>query len=136
MTTHALVSGSIFRAAEQRTSKAGKAYVIATVKVKSGEELQWWRVTAFSESVQAELMRLGEGDACSLQGNFKVEIYRPEDGEPKLSLSIVADRVLALSQPKEHKPAAPEPPRVERSRQGHRGETWAPGAGPNDDFPF
>jgi single-stranded DNA-binding protein len=97
--TYALVSGQLFRAPEQRTSKAGKPFVTATIRAKDGEASQWWRVTAFSESAQAELMRLGEGDSCSVQGSFKAELYPPEGTPPKVSLSIVADHVLALRQP-------------------------------------
>ena len=56
-----------------------------------GEASQWWRVTAFSEGVQTELMRLADGDAVSVQGSFKAELYQPDGGEPKVSLSIIAE---------------------------------------------
>jgi hypothetical protein len=72
---------------------------------------------AFYETVQAELLRLREGDSLSVQGALKAELYKPEGGEPKLSLSMVADHVLAVRQP----------PR-ERAAKG--------AAGPNDDIPF
>jgi single-stranded DNA-binding protein len=108
MTAFALVAGSLFRAPEQRTSKAGKPFVTATIRAKDGEASQWWRVTAFSESAQAELMRLSEGDACSVQGAFKCELYQLEGGETRVSLSIIADHVLALRQsPRERKAKAP-----------------------------
>jgi single-stranded DNA-binding protein len=99
MTAFAIVTGSLFRAPEQRTSKTGKPFVTATIRAKDGEASQWWRVTVFSESAQAELMRLGDGDALSVQGAMKVELFTPDDGATKLSLSIVADHVLALRQP-------------------------------------
>jgi single-stranded DNA-binding protein len=105
MTALAIVTGSLFRAPEQRTSKAGKPFVTATIRAKDGEASQWWRLTAFSETAQAELMRLDEGDACSVQGSVKVELYQPEGGEPKVSLSIIADRVLALRQPPKERKA-------------------------------
>jgi single-stranded DNA-binding protein len=105
MTAHVLVSGALFRPLEQRTSKASKPFVTATIRVKdgdpstgSGQASQWWKVVAFSESVQAELMRLTDGDAISVQGVFRAEFY-DKDGEKRLSLSIVADHVLALRQP-------------------------------------
>jgi single-stranded DNA-binding protein len=98
MTAYALVLGSLFRAPEQRTSKAGKLYVTATIKAKDGDAFQFWRVTAFSESVQTELMRLTDGDALSVQGGLKAETYE-KDGATKLSLSVIADHVLALRQP-------------------------------------
>jgi single-stranded DNA-binding protein len=99
MTAFAIVTGALFRAPEQRTSKAGKPFVTATIRAKDGEASQWWRVTAFSETAQAELMRLSEGDALSVQGAFKAELYPPEGIPPKVSLSIVADHVLALRRP-------------------------------------
>jgi single-stranded DNA-binding protein len=99
MTTFAIVTGSLFKAPEQRASKTGRPYVTATIRAKDGEASQWWRVMAFSESAQVELMRLGEGDACTVQGAFKAELYPPEGAPPKVSLSIVADHVLALRQP-------------------------------------
>jgi single-stranded DNA-binding protein len=99
MTAFAIVTGSMFKAPEQRTSKTGRPYVTATIRAKDGEVSQWWSVMAFSESAQVELMRLGEGDACTVQGAFKCELYQLEGGETRLSLSIVADHVLALRQP-------------------------------------
>jgi single-stranded DNA-binding protein len=99
MTAFAIVTGSLFKAPEQRTSKAGRPYVTATLRIKDAEASQWWRVTAFSESAQAELMRLDEGDSCCVQGAFKAELYPPEGTPPKVSLSIIADHVLALRQP-------------------------------------
>jgi single-stranded DNA-binding protein len=101
----ALVTGALFRAPEQRTSKAGKPFVTATIRAKDGEASQWWRVTAFSETAQADLMRLEEGDSVSVQGAFKDELYQPEGSEPKVSLSIIADRVLALRQPPKERKA-------------------------------
>jgi single-stranded DNA-binding protein len=88
----------MFRSPEQRTAKSGKPYVMATIKAKEGEAVQWWRITAFAESVQSELMRLTEGDALSVQGAMKCELYSKDGGEPKLSLSIIADCVIPLRQ--------------------------------------
>jgi hypothetical protein len=123
MTAYALISGVLYRAPESRTSKAGKPFVTATIKAKEGAEaLQWWKVLTFSESTGAELMRLVDGDAVSVQGSMKAELYE-KDGETKLSLTVFADAILALKQPpkqrekKEHVPllgprsreTAPEP---------------------------
>jgi single-stranded DNA-binding protein len=108
MSAFAIVTGALYRAPEQRTSKAGKPFVTATIRAKDGEALQWWRVTVFSETAQAEIMRLAEGDSLAVQGSFKTELYTPDGGETKLSLSIIADRVLALRQPpKERKAKTP-----------------------------
>jgi single-stranded DNA-binding protein len=98
MTAHVLITGTLFRAPEQRTSKAGKQFVAATIRVNDGDpstgSWQWWKVLAFSESVQAELMRLTDGDAISVQGKLTAEIYKPETGEAKLNLTAFADHAL------------------------------------------
>lgn len=73
MSAYVLLSGQLFRAPEQRVSKAGKPFVTATIRVKEGEAAQWWKVLAFSESASAELMRLADNDALSVQGQLKVE---------------------------------------------------------------
>jgi single-stranded DNA-binding protein len=140
MSVLALVSGSIFRAPEQRMSKAGKPFVFATVRVKEGGESRFVNVVAFSESAQSEVVRLSDGDSLSAQGPLKAEIYAANDGSTKVSLSIVADRVLPLRQPrKERKAKAPEPAAAqdERTRQQRLAGSWsAESSDPNDSIPF
>jgi single-stranded DNA-binding protein len=101
--TYALVTGTLLRAPEQRTSKSGKPFATGTLIAKDSEAAQWWRVTAFSENAQAELLRLREGEAVSVQGPLKVETYE-KDGETKIALSIIANNVLPLRQPREKTP--------------------------------
>lgn len=99
----------------------------------------------------SELLRLSDGDAVSCQGSMKAEIYKPDNGEPRLSLSLVADQVLALRQPprKREKDSTDAPRRSadrnDRSsarRASGRVSPYAPhGAHPtdselNDDIPF
>lgn len=93
-----LISGVLFRAPEQRLSKACKPFVVATIRAKDGDATQWWKVIAFSESVGAELLRLNDGDALSVQGALRVETY-DRDGTTKVSLTCIADAVLTLRQP-------------------------------------
>jgi hypothetical protein len=133
----ALVCGALFKSAESRTSKTGKQFAVATIRVKDGDGMQYVRLVVFSESAQAELLRLGDGDALSAQGNLKAELYTKDGGEPKLSLSIVADQIVALKQPPKERKSKPEPhPQDTRARQERCAGLWAPGAGPNDDLPF
>jgi hypothetical protein len=119
LTTHCLVSGTLFRAPEQKVSKTGKPFVVATIRAKDGESSQWWKVLCFSESGCAELMRLSDGDAVSAQGALKVETYE-RDGAVKLSLTCIADAVLPLRPaPKPRK--AKEPVEPQRSAPADRG---------------
>jgi hypothetical protein len=58
----ALISGSLFRNPECRTSKSGKVFATATLRINDGDGSQYVHVVAFSESAQAELLRLKDGD--------------------------------------------------------------------------
>jgi hypothetical protein len=139
MSALALVSGTLFKSAEQRTSKSGRAFVTATIKAKAGESVEWWRFTAFSESAQAELLWLSDGDARSVQGPFKAELYT-KDGEPRISLGVTVERILPLRQEsKPRQPKAVTPPDNRPRDERLRGSWQSPHDGPNDsldDLPF
>jgi Single-strand binding protein family len=93
MTAFALITGVIFRNPMQKTSKAGKPYTTCTVKAGSddGAGGDFWSVLCFSESAQVELLRLEVGDAISVRGKMKIEIF-----EARISRSIFADVALGL----------------------------------------
>jgi single-stranded DNA-binding protein len=137
MTIFALVSGSLFGEPNQKVSKAGRSYASSTLKVRDGDATQWIRVTVFSESAQAELMRLNDGDAISVQEVLKAETYTASVGSIKISLGIVADHVLALRQPpRERKPKATPPPDTRSKQERQRGSWESPADGPNDAIPW
>jgi single-stranded DNA-binding protein len=109
MTAHVLISGQLFREPEQRTSKAGKPFVTCTVRTKDGDTSTYWSLVAFSESVQAELMRLTAGESLSVQGGMQIGEYE-KDGIRKPSFSVIADHVLALRQPSKRAGAGKDAP--------------------------
>jgi single-stranded DNA-binding protein len=119
MTVHVLITGSLFRASEQKTSQAGKRYVTATMKAAAvdASNSEFWSVLAFSDTAQAELLRLGAGEKLSVQGGLKLETYTPTNGETRISRTVFADSVLALRAPpreKKPKPAATPAAPLER----------------------
>jgi single-stranded DNA-binding protein len=98
MTAFALISGVIFKRAEQRTSsKTGKLFATCTVKVGADTGGgDFWNVLIFSESAQLELLRLEVGDAVSIRGRLEIKTYVANDGQTKISRSIFADAALGL----------------------------------------
>jgi hypothetical protein len=78
-----------------------------------GEAAQFWRVLAFSDTAQAELLRLDDGDALAVQGGSRAEAYS-KDGELRVGLTVIADAVLPLRRPK--KPREPEPQEQQAAR--------------------
>jgi single-stranded DNA-binding protein len=115
MTAFVLITGTLFRPAEQKTSQAGKRYVTATMKAASvdASNSEFWSVLAFSDTAQAELLRLGAGEKLSLQGSLKLTTFET-NGETRISRTVFADAILPLrAPPKEKKPkpvATPQAP--------------------------
>lgn len=101
MSAVVLASGVLHKKPEQKTAKSGKQYVAATLRVREADATyQYWRLTTFDDQAQAELLRLDEGDNVSVQGLLRAEIYKPETGEPRLSMNVIVDQAL---------PARPKP---------------------------
>jgi single-stranded DNA-binding protein len=136
MSVAILVSGSIFREPQQRTSSSGRKYVTTTIKAAAADNTtsDFWSVLAFGTTAGDELMRLGLNERVAVQGSLKLETFT-KDGEPRISRTIFVDHVLAVRQlPKEKKPkkpAAPERPPLERAN-------IVPSTSPDldDDIPF
>jgi hypothetical protein len=127
----AQIQAVLHKAPQQRISKNGNEFVIADVRMRSGEGVQFVKVFAFSEHVRTEIMRLGEGETLTVQGPLDAKLYEGERG-PRVSLSLTADYALGLRQPpKERKKKVAEPARqVSEPAKQHSAE------GPNDDVPF
>jgi single-stranded DNA-binding protein len=101
MTARVCVSGALVDAPETRALKAGRSLATATtatLKAKDGNHTQFWRIAAFNETVQAELLRLSDGDGVVVGGSLKAELY-DRNGETELSFGIIAEHVLPLRQP-------------------------------------
>ena len=134
MSVAVLVTGALFRAPEQKTSQAGRRFVSATIKVggESGNA-EFWSLLVFSDSVQADLLRLGVGDALSAQGSAKIEIYQKDGGEARISRTIFANSILPLrAPPRERKKREPsEAPLLDAKAEQTAGPAFF-----SDDIPF
>jgi single-stranded DNA-binding protein len=105
----ALVSGSLFRDPKKLTAKSGKPFVLATVKASDVTGSDFVKIFAWSDHAREALGELADGAAVSITGKLSAEIYTPPGGEPRVSLSISADQVLALKKPVPKKKETSEP---------------------------
>ena len=138
MTVSVMVTGSLWRGPAQKTSKAGKPFVAATVKVAADNEAQFWTALAFGETTQADLMRLAEGEKLAVQGALKIEA-KIQDGAVKIYRTVFVDAVLSLKPaPRERKPKADKEPQAAPTRSaGGQAPTFSnDGSDFNDDIPF
>jgi single-stranded DNA-binding protein len=141
MTVAILISGSLFKEPQQRTSSSGRKYVVTTIKAAAADNAtsDFWSVLAFGDTAGAELMRLAVGERVTIQGGLKLELYTTNDGATKISRTIFADHAMALRQPpKERKPkaakAAPTSQGLPLERANIMPLTMSPDL--DDDIPF
>jgi single-stranded DNA-binding protein len=105
MSLLALIAGQLWRDPVARESKSGKQFSTASIRAGTPTEPVWVKIIVFSETAQAELMRLKDGDALSAQGTLKISVYE-KAGEHRVSIEIVAAQILALRQPRKAKRTA------------------------------
>jgi single-stranded DNA-binding protein len=130
-----LVSGKLYGRPEQRTGRSGKPFTVAKVRAAAGDgEGVFVNVLAFSESAQAALLALGDGDAVSLAGTLTPKAWTDREGTARPSLDLVAAQVLTaygLKRKREAVAGSGEQ-RQPQARQGQQGH--GPGDfGPEDD---
>jgi single-stranded DNA-binding protein len=101
--TRAIVSGTLHKAAEERTSKAGNPFATFTLREKVNGSTRWWSVVAFDEASIATVLSMKVGEPIAVSGEFSAELWTPEGGgEARLSWKITADAVLsAKAKPKQ-----------------------------------
>jgi hypothetical protein len=140
MSVAVLVSGTLFRVAEQRTSSSGRKYVKATLRAAAADNStsEFWDLLIFSESAQAELERLGVNERVSVQGALKLELYEPEGKPAKIQRTIFVDYVLALRAPPKEKKKPNSAAAPASQRLPLQPVNIVPAASPefDDDIPF
>jgi len=99
MSARAIVSGVLFRPPVEKISKAGKPYVIATVREGNGDATRWWKILFFNEPAREEALRLGDGEPIAVAGEFDANVWAPEGREPRVNLTLTADAILSARKP-------------------------------------
>ena len=107
----ALISGKLQGQPAQRSGKNGKLFTVAKVRAASGEgEPMFVNVIAFSTTVGAALMELGDGDSLALSGSITLKVWTDRDGNARPSIDMVAAQVLtAYHLTRKRKAVASEP---------------------------
>jgi single-stranded DNA-binding protein len=96
MSARAIVSGALHKAAEERTSKAGKPFATLTIRENVNGSTRWWKGIAFDEEAIAVLKELSAGAPIAVAGEIDAEIWTPEDGSsPSMSWKLTVDAVLS-----------------------------------------
>ena len=92
----ALVAGRLYGASASRTTKAGKPFATAKVRVSTRDGgAVFLAVVAFADSAVTALLALQEGDSVALSGELTATAYTDKEGVAKPSLSLLAHSVLS-----------------------------------------
>jgi single-strand DNA-binding protein len=75
--------------AEQRTSKAGKAWTRLRVGVGKDEDMQWLSVAVFGKAAEAA-GELQKGDRVYCEGTIKLDVWTGNDGVERHGLSVAS----------------------------------------------
>lgn len=94
----ALVTGKLAAAPQRRTTKTGKPFATARLRVPTTDPAVtiFCSVAAFDAEAVAALLALGEGDAVSVAGSLKVGVWTDNNGNTRPNVDVVADRVLSV----------------------------------------
>ena len=91
----ALVAGRLHGQPTQRTSKTGKPFAVAKVRVAAGAgESTFISVIAFDAAPCTALLALGDGDSVAMSGSLTPKVWTDKEGNTRPGLDLVAHQVL------------------------------------------
>lgn len=147
-----LVTGKLYGAPKQGTTKNGGSYANAKIRVPTGDgDTLFASVITFSDASVQALCALTDGDPVACVGTLKVSTYVSKAGDTRVSLDITASQVMTLYQVKRKRAAVqqdddtqhqqPRPPRRQAPPAGHGSaasgrafDQWHAAQLPADDF--
>ena len=91
----ALIAGKLHGQPTQRTSKTGKPFAVAKVRVAAGAgESTFISVIAFDAAPCTALLALGDGDSVAMSGSLTPKVWTDKEGGTRPGLDLVAHQVL------------------------------------------
>ena len=82
--------GALRRDAEQRTSKAGKPYLLLNVRVGNDDAAQWVSVLAFDQQAVELADSLVKGARVYVEGRLSLNEWTNADGVVKTGVSVMS----------------------------------------------
>jgi single-strand DNA-binding protein len=89
--------------AEQKVSKAGKAWTRLRVGVGKDDTVQWLSIAVFRKAAEAA-GKLKKGDRIYCEGTIKLDTWRGQDGVERSGLSVASFKLEQTHQIGRNKP--------------------------------
>jgi single-stranded DNA-binding protein len=92
----ALIAGTLVGEPQHRRSGNGNPYLLARMRVPQGDgPVLFAAVFVFDAEAREQLMTCGAGDSVCIAGALKVDVWKPDDGEPRVNMTITANAFVS-----------------------------------------
>ena len=93
----ALIGGRIQGQAAKKMGNSGKPYVVVKVRTATnGGDNLIVNVITFNHDVGEALLALDDGDSVALSGALTPKVWQPANGEPRVSVDLVAHAISSV----------------------------------------
>jgi single-strand DNA-binding protein len=133
--------GSLARDAETKTSKNGKTYIRANIRVENGETAQFINCMIFDTDAIAIADKLVKGARAYIEGKLSLDEWTGQDGAKRTGLSCVSwhCRLAQIGRAKVKREQQKQDPPASGRERAARSDFAPSGGGSadmNDDIPF
>ncbi|HEY0878137.1 MAG TPA: single-stranded DNA-binding protein [Zeimonas sp.] len=90
----AVVTGTLVADPVERTTREGKSFTTATLRVPAGEDALFVGVAAFGETAAARLAQMSKGGTVAACGVLEVNAWTTKEGETRTGWRLTASEVL------------------------------------------
>jgi single-stranded DNA-binding protein len=101
---HALVVGTLIAEPATRTSSGGKTFATAQVRVPTADDAVLMGITAWGELAE-KLLALHKGDAVSITGELRPNVWVDRQGVERRSWNITAAGILSTYESRKRRAA-------------------------------
>lgn len=103
----ALLTGQIYTAASARIGSAtGTEFVVATIRVATGDDALFIKCLAFDKPIRTALLKLNAGDSVAAGGMLKAAAWIDKNGKARPSLELIVTQLLTMYQRAKKRAAA------------------------------
>lgn len=92
----ALIQGTLVGDPVERTTRQGKAFTTAQVRVPAGDEVLFVGIAAFDSTAAARLAQIRQGGTVAVAGTLEVTTWTDKSGADRKGWRLTATEVLTV----------------------------------------